>query len=113
MGGRRPYPYRVAHERLSITDTMFLALEGPDTPQNIGFLAIFEGAPLVGPDGRFRIDHVVDFVRGTVHGFARFRHRILPVPFGLGRPVWIDHAEFDVANHVRAETLVRALYAVD
>ena len=84
---------------------MFLALEGPDTPQNIGFLAIFEGAPLVGPDGRFRIDHVVDFVRGTVHGFAPFRHRILPVPFGLGRPVWIDHAEFDVANHVRAETL--------
>ena len=33
----------------------------------------------------------------------RFRKRVMPVPFGRGRPVWVDHDGFDIADHVRPD----------
>jgi WS/DGAT/MGAT family acyltransferase len=35
----------------------------------------------------------------------RFRKRVMPVPLGRGRPVWVDHDGFDIADHVRLTTL--------
>ena len=32
----------------------------------------------------------------------RLRQRLLDVPFGCGRPVWIDDSCFDIGNHVRS-----------
>src|SRR5262249_7967391 len=35
----------------------------------------------------------------------RFRKRVMTVPLGRGRPVWVDHADFDIADHVRLTSL--------
>jgi hypothetical protein len=35
----------------------------------------------------------------------RYRHRIRTVPLDLGRPVWVDSAQFDLAHHVRRTAL--------
>src|SRR5207302_9658839 len=35
----------------------------------------------------------------------RYRHRLGLVPFGQGRPVWVDDEEFDLRFHVRSTAL--------
>ena len=32
----------------------------------------------------------------------RLRQRLVGVPFGGGRPIWVDHNAFDIAEHVRS-----------
>ena len=92
-------------ERLSVTDATFLKLEGPTTPMNMGAVVILEGGPLLDEAGRIRIDELRDAARGIVPQRPRNRHRPLPVPFGLGRPVWVDAVDFDLDLHIDAVTL--------
>ena len=35
----------------------------------------------------------------------RFRKRVMAVPLGQGRPVWVDHEGFDIAEHVHLTVL--------
>jgi diacylglycerol O-acyltransferase len=46
----------------------------------------------------------LDVVRSTladrITGVPRLRQRLCPLPFGCGRPIWVDDASFDIANHV-------------
>ena len=35
----------------------------------------------------------------------RFRKRVMAVPFGQGRPIWVDDEGFDIARHVRLTAL--------
>jgi WS/DGAT/MGAT family acyltransferase len=35
----------------------------------------------------------------------KFRQRVVPVPFGRGRPVWVDHDGFTIADHVHLTRL--------
>ncbi|MEZ5141215.1 MAG: wax ester/triacylglycerol synthase family O-acyltransferase [Acidimicrobiales bacterium] len=35
----------------------------------------------------------------------RFRKKVMWVPFGQGRPVWIDDPDFDIADHVKVMVL--------
>ena len=37
--------------------------------------------------------------------FPVLRQRVVAAPFGLAPPYWEDDPEFDVARHVRAETI--------
>ena len=85
-------------ERLSVLDEMFLHLEGPDTHMHVGGVAIFEGPP---PD----YEEVLDMVRARLQKVPRFRQKLAFVPFGLGRPVWVDDIHFNVEYHVRHTAL--------
>ncbi len=92
-------------ERLSPLDSLFLHIEDEHQPMHVGALAVFEGEPFAGPDGRFRIDDVRAHVASRLHLVPRFRRRLQFVPFGQGRPVWVDDEAFDLAYHVRLTAL--------
>ena len=90
-----------SYERLTALDASFLHAESPDTPLHVGSLAVFEGAPFFDENGAFRVDELRARVAARLHVVPRFRKKVMWVPFGQGRPVWIDDPDFDIANHVR------------
>ena len=91
--------------RLSALDAAFLAAETPVTPMHVGSLAIFEGEPLRDEQGRFRLEETRAITEERLQLIPRFRQRPVEVPFGIGRPVWADDPDFDIAHHVRFTTL--------
>jgi WS/DGAT/MGAT family acyltransferase len=93
------------YDRLTALDESFLHLERPDTPMHVGAVAVLERGPFHDADGRFRLDDVRALVASRLQLIPRFRKRVMPVPFGRGRPVWVDHAGFDIAQHVRLTSL--------
>jgi len=91
-------------ERLTAEDRLML---WPDErwPQDIGALAVLDGASLIDPDGRFRVEAARQEVEARLHLVPRFR-QVLHVPrHGLGGPLWMDAPAFDLADHVRVTSL--------
>lgn len=97
----------MAYQRLSAQDTSFLHIEGPDAPMHVGSLVLMEAAPFVDDAGRFRIEDVRALVERRLSLVPRFRQKLLEVPFGQGRPVWVDDDRFDLSFHVRLTALPR------
>ncbi|HEY7703916.1 MAG TPA: wax ester/triacylglycerol synthase domain-containing protein [Acidimicrobiia bacterium] len=91
-------------ERLSSSDMLML---WPDEfwPQDVAALAYLDGSSLFDADGQFRIGFVRQAVAERLHMHRRLRQVIYVPPSGLGNPLWIDDAGFDVANHVRVHAL--------
>lgn len=56
-----------------------LRLDGPDAPD---------------------ADELLADVAGRIQAVPRLRQRLQPTPIGAGRPVWVDAAAFDIAEHV-------------
>jgi diacylglycerol O-acyltransferase len=88
----------VEYERLTVLDEMFLHLEGPNTHMHVGGVTIFEGDP---PD----YSEVLGMIDSRLTLVPRFRQKLATVPFGLGRPVWVDDPHFNLAYHVRHTAL--------
>lgn len=84
------------HERLSVLDASFLALETPTTPMHTGGLGIFEPG--------LSFTDVVETVQARLPSVPLARKRLQPVPFG-GRPAWVDDADFDLSFHLRHAAL--------
>lgn len=80
-------------ERLNSLDAVFLDIEQPQSPMNVGSVGIFEG-PV--PSLEFVRSYVAS---GTDH-IARCRQRVYEAPLHLVRPVWANDEHFDVAAHV-------------
>ncbi|MFP5488805.1 MAG: wax ester/triacylglycerol synthase domain-containing protein, partial [Acidimicrobiia bacterium] len=91
---------RASVDRLTALDTGFLRLETPESPMHIGGALVVEGGPLRDAAGRIRIEDVRAHVEARLEQLPRFRRRVVEVPFGLGRPTWVDDATFDIARHV-------------
>ena len=86
------------YKRLSVLDELFLHLEGPNTHMHVGGAIVFEGPP---PD-------YADFVESAAKRLQlvpRFRQKLMMVPFGLGRPVWVDDTHFNIEYHIRHTAL--------
>lgn len=86
------------YKRLSVLDELFLHLEGPNTHMHVGGAIIFEGPP---PD----YQEFLDSAARRLQLVPRFRQKLLTVPFGLGRPVWVDDPHFNIEYHVRQTAL--------
>jgi WS/DGAT/MGAT family acyltransferase len=84
--------------RLSALDAAFLAIESTDAPMHVGWAALF-APPADRPAPSFQA--IREHVEGRLHRAPRYRQRLAEVPLGLGDPVWIDDAAFDVGLHVR------------
>ena len=97
----------MGYERLTAQDATFLHLESPTTPMHVGSLGIFDGEPFFDDTGRFRIEDVRAVIGSRLHLVPRFRRKLMTVPFGQGRPVWVDDEDFDLAYHVRLTALPR------
>jgi WS/DGAT/MGAT family acyltransferase len=93
------------HDRLSALDESFLHLERAETPMHVGAVAVLERDPFYGLDGRFRLDDVRALVASRLALLPRFRRRIMEVPYGSGRPIWVDDADFRIERHVRLTAL--------
>ncbi len=85
------------YDRLTALDESFLHLERPETPIHVGAVAVLERTPFLDAAGRFRLDEVRALVASRLQLIPRFRKRVMPVPLGRGRPVWVDHDAFDIA----------------
>ena len=79
--------------RLSTQDSAFVYFEKDTAPMSIGSVAIFEGQV---PYGR-----LVEHLNSRMSLVPRYRHRLVPAPFGLAHPTWEPDPEFNIYNHVR------------
>jgi WS/DGAT/MGAT family acyltransferase len=84
--------------RLSPLDASFLHIEDAVSHMHVAGVLIFRGsAP---PYSEF-----VEHIAARLDHVPRYRQRLAPVPFGQGRPVWVDDQQFDLRFHVRATSL--------
>lgn len=89
-------------DRLTPVDSSFLYLEGPVTAMHVGSVLVFDL-----PEEGFDHDTLLDLVANRVAYVHRYRQRVRQVPAGLGGPVWVDDADFDLSYHVRRTGLPR------
>ncbi len=87
-----------SYERLSVLDEMFLHLENQTSHMHVGAVIKFEGPP---PD----FQEFLDMARLRLQKVPRFRQKLRTVPFGLGRPVWVDDTHFNLEYHIRHTAL--------
>ena len=89
----------MANNRLTALDSSFLHLEdNQPSHMHVASVTIFEGeAP---PHDEF-----VDSIAGRLHLVPRYRQKLAFVPFGQGRPRWVDDPAFNISYHVRATAL--------
>jgi WS/DGAT/MGAT family acyltransferase len=88
-------------DRLTALDTTFLHLEDSGAAHmHVASVMLFDGsAP--------RHDELVEHVVGRLDLVPRYRQRLAAVPFGQGRPVWVDDPHFTPGYHVRHTALPR------
>jgi WS/DGAT/MGAT family acyltransferase len=85
-------------DRLTGLDSSFLHLERDAAHMHVAACAIFKGDPPTYPE-------LIDSIQSRLHLVPRYRQRLAFVPFGQGRPVWVDDPHFNVAYHVRHTAL--------
>ncbi len=87
-------------DRLNPLDALFVDAEDedPHTSMAIASIAVFEG-PCPAQE------EILGFLAGRLPLVPRYRQKLRPVPFRLGRPVWVDDASFDLGYHVRRTAL--------
>jgi diacylglycerol O-acyltransferase / wax synthase len=80
-------------ERASANDLMELASDVGPAPMQVGAVLVLGADPGL-PAVRAAIDR-------RIRQVPRMRQRLVRVPPGCGRPVWVDDPGFDIAGHVR------------
>ena len=83
-------------ERASPNDVMQLASDSSSSPMQVAGILVLDTASC-GFDGTAARDAIAQRIRGI----PRLRQRLIRVPFGHGRPIWVDDPDFDIKNHVR------------
>ena len=84
-------------QRLTGLDAGFLYMETPTQHLHTMKVAVVDPS---GADGGYSFERVREVLSAHLDRLPAFRHRLVPVPFGLGHPVWIDDPDFDIANHL-------------
>ena len=95
----------MSYDRLTGLDASFLHLESEAQPMHVGSVAMFEGASFFDDRGRFRLEDAREIISSRLHLVPRFRKKLMTVPLGQGRPVWVDDHDFDLNYHVRLTAL--------
>ena len=89
-------------DRLGAIDATYLAIEDARTPLHVASIGIFERGNLCDAQGGVRLDEVRTRIDARLDLLPRLRQRVVGVPFGINRPVWVDDEHFEIANHVDA-----------
>jgi WS/DGAT/MGAT family acyltransferase len=85
-------------DRLTGLDSSFLHMERAGAHMHVASVSIFDGeAP---SHAEFR-----DHIASRLHLVPRFRQKLRFIPFGQGRPVWIDDPHLNLDYHVRQTAL--------
>jgi diacylglycerol O-acyltransferase / wax synthase len=85
-------------DRLTALDAGFLHLERSGAHMHVAGVLIFEGEPPA-------YDELVEAIEARMHLVPRYRQKLAHVPFGQGRPVWVDDPHFNARYHLRHSAL--------
>ena len=85
-------------DRLTGLDASFLHMERAGAHMHVASTIIFSGSA---PTHREFRDHI----ESRLHLVPRFRQKLRFVPFGQGRPVWVDDPFLNLDYHVRRTAL--------
>jgi len=86
-------------ERLSTLDVSNLRVEDRGLPMHVAALVILDSAA---PGAGLDLDTVRTVIGQRLHLAPRLRQVLYRPRRGLGPPVWVDAAGFDIRDHVRA-----------
>ena len=86
-------------QQLSGQDAMFLHAELDGLPQHIGGVSIYDQSGA--PGGKVRFKQILAMLESRLHLSPIFRRKLAFVPYGLGRPYWVEDPDFDLEYHVR------------
>jgi diacylglycerol O-acyltransferase / wax synthase len=96
---------RLVLERLTPLDVSNLRIEKRGLPMNVAALAILEGRVLLDAPGELALEAIRARIEQRLHRAPRLRQRLYRPGFGLGAPVWVDDAGFDISRHVRMRAM--------
>lgn len=82
-------------ERVSANDLATLASDQGPAPLNIAALLVVDNG------ARLRFDEVREALEVRLPDVPRLRQRLIMLPPGLGRPIWVDDAGFQLRAHLR------------
>ena len=82
-------------DRASATDLAMLAMDTGPVPQQFAAILLLDAGASVD------LASVERLMAERVATVPRLRQRLLRVPPGCGRPVWVDDPGFDIRRHVR------------
>ena len=85
-----------AIERASSADLAFLAMDTGQAPQQFAVILILERP------GDFSLSHLRQLTADRIVALPRLRQKLIKVPPGCGRPVWVDDGDFHIDHHVQA-----------
>jgi len=85
-------------DRLSPQDASFLHLEDSSAHMHVAGAMLFSGSP---PD----YDEFIENITRRLHLVPRYRQKLAHVPFGQGRPKWVDDPHLNLRYHVRLTAL--------
>jgi WS/DGAT/MGAT family acyltransferase len=88
----------VSQDRLTGLDAAFLHLESGGAHMHVASVLTFEGAP---PP----YDELLAHLEARLHLVPRYRQKLAFVPYGQGRPKWVDDPHFNLGYHVRHTAL--------
>ena len=94
-------------DRVSADDLMSLVAERGSTPMQVGAVLLLDVTAGVDPHD------IVRQVGRRVAGVPRLRQRLVSVPVGCGRPIWVDDARFAIGRHLTAVELPPTRYPGD
>jgi hypothetical protein len=89
-------PGRPVIERASPTDRAFLAMGSGEIPEQFGVILLLDRT------GVLDLARARRLIAERIAAVPRLRQRLIRAPCGCGGPVWVDDAQFDIRDHVRA-----------
>src|SRR5215472_5483512 len=94
---------RLVFQRLTPLDVSNLRIERHGLPMNVAALAILEGRVLLDASGQLALEAIRARIEQRLHLAPRLRQRLYRT--GVGAPVWVDDASFDISRHVRTRAM--------
>src|ERR1051325_9667466 len=88
----------MAEGRLTGLDASFLHMENDRAPMHVAPVMLFDGEP---PD----YEELVRATESRLHLVPRYRQKLGLVPFGQGRPRWVDDPHLNLRYHIRRTSL--------
>ena len=89
----------MSQDRLTALDSSFLHMEDNlPSHMHVASVTIFEGKPPAYGD-------FAEGIGARLHMVPRYRQKLAFVPYGQGRPRWVDDPTFHLEYHVRATAL--------
>jgi diacylglycerol O-acyltransferase / wax synthase len=89
-------------ERLSGLDSAFLSLETPSMHLHVASVSVVDTTTMRVP---YDFEWLKDFIWRRLTQLPAAHRRIVPVPFHLNHPIWVEDPNFDVDYHIRRHVL--------